>query len=201
MTGISATTTTTLLLRGLLDRENAAAWEEFHARYAPILYAVARRLGLSDADAADICQEALTCFIRDYREGKYQRERGRLRSWLSSLVRYRAIDWLRARARAPGVVGLSAAGQLSTADEIDAAWEAEQRQSILRQALDEIRQASRFDPRTLRAFERVALDDHPAAQVATELQLTIDDVYQAKSRVSQRLREIVARIEALYDDA
>lgn len=200
MTAISTQTTTTLLLRGLLDTGNTAAWEEFHTRYAPILAAVARRIGLSEADAADICQEALTCFVRDYRDGKYQRERGRLRSWLAALVRYRAIDWLRAKGREPACVGLSAAGQLSDHREIEAIWDVEQRQAILRAALAEVRRSSRFHDHTLRAFERVGLDNVSAAEVAGELNISVDEVYQAKRRVSQRLREIVTQIEARYAD-
>lgn len=201
MSTVPSPTTTTLLLDGLHDSGNDAAWREFHARYSPILLSVARRIGLSDCDAADVAQEALICFLRDYRAGKYVRERGRLRAWLSSLVRYRAIDWLRSRQRDPNEVGLSAAGEVPAQDDMEALWDAESRQTILRQALAEIRTASRIDEKTLSAFERAAIDDVPPAIVAAELHMTVDDVYQAKSRVSSKLREIVARIEAIYEES
>ena len=33
------------------------AWDEFVALYEPLIYGLARRKGLQDADARDICQE------------------------------------------------------------------------------------------------------------------------------------------------
>lgn len=194
-------TTTSLLLAGLHDSNNQAAWHEFHARYSPILLSVARRLGLTDDDAADVAQEALVCFLRDYRAGKYVRERGRLRTWLSSIVRFRVIDSFRKKQQHAAEVGLSAAGDVPSPEDMEALWDAEARQMMLRQALDEVRTLSRMDERTLRAFERAALDDVPTAIVAAELQMSIDDVYQAKSRVSSRLREVIVRLEAAYEDA
>lgn len=201
MSFIHAPTTTSLLLTGLHDPDNDAAWREFHARYTPIMLAVARRLGLSEADAADVAQEALICFLRDYRAMRYARERGRLRAWLSSLVRYRVLDWFRARRNGVDEVALSAAGEVPTDEDIEAVWDAEQRQELLRQAMHEVRSASRLDEKTIRAFERVAIDNVPAASVATELCMTVEDVYQSKRRVSVRLREVIARLEALYEDA
>ncbi|MDX2200055.1 MAG: sigma-70 family RNA polymerase sigma factor [Phycisphaerae bacterium] len=194
-------TTTSLLLAGLHDSANQAAWHEFHARYSPVLLAVARRLGLTESDAADVAQEALMCFLRDYQAGKYVRERGRLRTWLSSIVRFRVIDSFRKKQQGAAEVGLSAAGDVPSPEDMEALWDAEARQMMLRQALDEVRTSSRIDERTLRAFERAALDDVPVAIVAAELHISTDDVYQAKSRVSSRLREVVSRLEAVYEDA
>jgi hypothetical protein len=59
--------TTTHLLDGLFDTENQQAWAEFDSRYRPILIGFLKRMGLSDADAADVAQDTLTCFVQDYR--------------------------------------------------------------------------------------------------------------------------------------
>ena len=48
------TTTTTVLLEGLLDSGNEAVWREFDARYRPIIVGFARTLGLDPDDAADV---------------------------------------------------------------------------------------------------------------------------------------------------
>lgn len=45
-----------LLLR-IQDPQNDAAWAEFVAIYEPLVYRLARRQGLQDADADDLCQE------------------------------------------------------------------------------------------------------------------------------------------------
>ena len=91
--------TSTLLLAGLADSNNSVVWEEFDARYRPIVFGYARRLGLSEEEAADAAQDAMVRFVQEYRLGKYDRARGRLRSWLIGIVKARAIDVLRAKAR------------------------------------------------------------------------------------------------------
>jgi hypothetical protein len=70
--------TTTALLEGLHDPADAVAWEQFDRRYRPIVVGFASRLGLADADAADVAQEVMLQFVKEYRAGKYDRQRGRL---------------------------------------------------------------------------------------------------------------------------
>ena len=82
------TLTTTQLLEGLADPANQAVWQVFDARYRPVLLAFARRLDLSAEDAADVAQEALTRFMTALREGRFDRDRGRLRSWMVGIARH-----------------------------------------------------------------------------------------------------------------
>jgi RNA polymerase sigma-70 factor (ECF subfamily) len=58
---------------------------------------------------------------------------------------------------------------------------------LMRRALELIRRD--FEEHTFRAFWQTAVDGRPAADVAADLGLTVDAVYQAKSRVLRRLRE------------
>jgi hypothetical protein len=51
--GESPTTRLTLLAR-LRDLRDAGAWGEFMEIYAPLVYGLARRHGIQDADAADL---------------------------------------------------------------------------------------------------------------------------------------------------
>ena len=92
------TRTTTALLEGLRDSENAILWEAFDRRYRPILVGFARNLGLDEVDAADVAQETLSRFVQEYREGRYDRSRGRLGAWLVGIARYRILDLRRKRA-------------------------------------------------------------------------------------------------------
>ena len=45
------------LIVKLRDPADAGAWCEFVALYEPLVYRLARRKGLQDADARDLCQE------------------------------------------------------------------------------------------------------------------------------------------------
>jgi len=192
--------TSTGLLNGLHQADNHALWREFDARYRPIILGFARRLGLRDEDAADAAQESLMSFLKGYREGNYDRSRGRLRAWLMTIVRRRVIDIQRAKELSRPARGSSAVGEIPDEGALEALWESERRSGLLRQAMEELRKTSRTSEKTLRAFDLYVLQERPVEAVAEELQLSPGDVYMAKNRVAERLREIVARLDKLFDD-
>ncbi len=189
--------TTTELLAGLHERGNRAAWDEFDRRYRPILMGFLGRMGLNESDAADVAQETLTCFVEDYRAGKYDRQQGRLRSWLIGIARCRLADWRRVAGRRREQPGGSAIEELADHEGAEAAWEEEERRHVFQQALAELRETTCFNVRTIAAFERVALRQESIESVSAELGLTPQEIYNAKNRVVEKLREILRR----YDDS
>ena len=166
---IDATRTTTVLLQGLFDSENEAVWSEFDARYRPILVAFARRLGLGEADAADVAQETLLEFIGAYRGGRYDRERGRLRSWLIGIARTRVAAIRRFRAGRREVRGASALLDLDDEAGMTRVWDAERRGVILREAMHELRAGTRLRDETINVFEMLVVHQMPVAAVAEEM--------------------------------
>lgn len=200
MTTASQINTTTELLAGLHDNQNRAAWDEFDRRYRPILVGFLRRMGCSEIDAADVAQDTLACFVRDYRANKYDREQGRLRSWLIGIARCRLADMRRAAGRRGRLRGESAIANLPDDTDAERVWEAEQRQCIFARAVAELRQTTRFNERTIEAFERVVLRGEPVETVAAQTGLTPQEIYNAKNRVVERLRDLVQRYEAGFLD-
>jgi DNA-directed RNA polymerase specialized sigma24 family protein len=63
-----------------------------------------------------------------------------------------------------------------------------------------IRDESAIDDRTLTAFELVGLRGVPAAQVAEQCKMTIEQVYVAKSRVAKRLKELVEEMTRAFEE-
>lgn len=194
-----ALTTTTLLLDSLKDSSQAAAWSEFDARYRPILTAFARRLGLGAADAEEVAQEALAEFLRAYREGRYDRGKGRLRSWLISIGQNTVLKHLRRVRRAPQR-GASHLEDLSDTDRVIAIWEAEHERSIFARAWEALTESGRTADKTLRAFELVSMRGASAEAAAAECGMSLDEVYIAKNRVTARLRRIVEEMTAAYEE-
>ncbi len=193
-------TTTTALLEALRDPGNEAVWREFDERYRPIIFGFVRRLGFGNEDAADLTQETLTRVFQDHRAGKYDRQRGRLRSWIIGIVKHRVADLRRARTKRRDWRGESAIIELPDDDRLTAEWEAEQKRAILHQAIAELRDQSKLNEKTIRAFELYAIQERRADDVAQQLGLTTHDVYMAKRNVAKRLRTVLARMEALFDD-
>jgi RNA polymerase sigma-70 factor (ECF subfamily) len=77
----------------LVQRGDARAFEAIYDRHGSAAFSLAYRIAGNRAAAEDIVQEA---FLSVWRSGgRYQPERGNLRSWLLSVVHNRAIDSLR----------------------------------------------------------------------------------------------------------
>lgn len=192
--------TSTTLLEGLFDTSDRRIWREFDARYRPIVTGFARRLGLSLHEAEDAAQDVLSDFVKEYRAGNYDRSRGRLRSWLIGMVKTRIAQVKRLQVRRRERRGASALVELTDAPDLDLAWDQERKLALLRQALLELRETSRTSAKTLEAFEQYVLQRRPAQEVARRLGVTAQEVYVAKNRVADRVRNIVARLDGLFDD-
>ena len=195
----NASRTTTAMLHALHDPDAAGVWDEFDARYRPVLIGFARNLGLDDADAADVAQDTLTRFLEQYRDGKYERDRGRLGAWLVGIARYRVLD-LRRKHGKRALRGESAMVDMDDEMGLTQVWEEERRKTILRQAMDQLRSSGRSDEKTIRAFEMLFIYSMTPQAVAEELEMTVQGVYVAKSRVAERLQVIVKNIENDFDE-
>jgi RNA polymerase sigma-70 factor (ECF subfamily) len=191
MSQTHSSTRPSLLVR-LRDAADNDSWQTFVQTYGPLLYHYARRRGLQDADAADVAQDAMAEVVRAIRTFEYQPEVGRFRDWLGTLV-FRKLARFRERQNrreaAAGSDTTTDGLQQAAAPAADAEWADEFNAQLLRVALQRVQ--AHFEPTTWRAFERLWIDNQPAADVAQEVGLTIDNVYRAKWRVLKRLQEEV----------
>lgn len=195
--GAMLTRTSTILLEGLKDSSDRTVWQEFDGRYRPLLMAVGRKLGLGVADAEDAAQEAMAAFIVEYRAGRYRREMGRLRDWLSGIMAHKVHDTQRRLHRQRAMAKDSAAAlELIEDNSVREAIEQEWDRAALRQCLEEVRRE--VTPQMYESFELVALKQLPAAHVAERLGISPDSVYQNKRRVLIRIRELLPQIEELW---
>ena len=79
-----------------IGRKDAEAFEVFYDRHGGAAYSLAYRIVGDRAAAEEVTQEA---FISVWRSGaRFDAARGSVRSWLLSVVRNRAIDFLRSKA-------------------------------------------------------------------------------------------------------
>lgn len=197
------TVTTTQLIEDLKDSANAAAWSAFDERYRPVLIAFGRRLGLSPDDAGELAQRALGAFSGALRQGHYHRDRGRLSSWLIGIARNIAVEMRRRRLdpRASGNDAIAdVPAEVPECERLTEVWQRERDHVILARAMALLRESTRTDERTLRVFELFALRNVPAAEVACECHVEVENVYVIKNRLTKRLRTLVHELTAAYDE-
>jgi RNA polymerase sigma-70 factor (ECF subfamily) len=172
-------TTSASLLDRLRRPDDAEAWTRFVELYTPLLHRWACRLGLQEADAADLVQDVFGLLLRKLPEFEYDPKRS-FRGWLRTVLVNRWRNWPRR-----GEAALTA--DLPGPDPADDRDEDEYRRYVVGRAL-KIMQTD-FEPPTWKACWECVVNGRPAAEVAAELGMTVAAVYIARSRVLRRLRE------------
>ena len=179
-----------LLLRA--QTGETAAWKDLTGLYRPLILGWLNRQGVPAGDLEDLSQEVLLSVVKHLPGFQHSGQRGALRSWLCTIVCSRTADYWRAidaGTRASGGSGAAAAlQQIADPDsDLNRQWDEEHDRYVLDCLLDLVEEE--FEPATLRAFRRLALDGASGEEAAQELGLSVAAVYVAKSRVLQRIRQ------------
>lgn len=188
--------TTSTILDRMKHLDDASMWTRFHDRFRRPLLAFARRYGLSDQDAEEAVQETLTAFVESYRSGKYDREKGRLSSWLFGIA-FQQIANRRRRvgrdAQREAKPGESFWGAVADQREAEQAWDASWEASVLEECLRQVRRE--VAERTFEAFRMIVREGRVPEEVARELGMSREAIYVAKHRVLKRLAELMQEYE------
>lgn len=178
-----------LLLR-LANPSDGAAWTDFVDRYGELIRRFCRQRGLQTSDADDVTQDVLVSLTKAMPGFRYDPEKGRFRSYLKTIV-VRAIA--RRSCQKDPATSLERVDELTRAGledaGVEAAWEAEWRRYHVRTAMGAIEKE--YNAHDVEAFRRYALAQQDAASVADALGLSVDQVYQAKSRITRRLSALI----------
>jgi RNA polymerase sigma-70 factor (ECF subfamily) len=194
---IHVTRTTTQLLDALHDSANEPVWLQIDARYRPVVTAMARRLGLTDSDSDEVAQQTLAEFVKAYGEGRYDRSKGRLSSWILGIAHHSIIRVLKRSKRENATT--TSLGEVVDEPALRSIWADERDRAILSQALEVLRGESGVDDRTLLAFELTSLRGVPAPEAAEQCGMSVDQVYVAKSRIVKRLKALVEQLTEAFE--
>src|SRR5712671_4553337 len=93
------------LLSRLRDLGDSDSWRTFFDTYWRLIYNLARKSGLSDADAQDVVQETVIAVARKMPEFRYDPAKGSFKQWLLLITRRRIHDHLRKLYRSERGIG------------------------------------------------------------------------------------------------
>lgn len=182
------------LLLKLRDKGDCQSWREFVAVYRPVVYRMARRRGMQDADAQDLAQVVLLSVAESVSRWEADPHRARFRTWLSRVARNAIIDAFRRRRPDIGQGSTTHIARLQQQPEpASAEIERECRREIFRSAARGVRWE--FAEETWLAFWLTAVEGRDCREVAKELGKSVGAVYIARSRVMRRLQEKVREAE------
>lgn len=188
-------TTRLSFLHRLRSRDDTQTWRIFHKQYGELLINYARRLGATLDTAEDIAQEVEMYVFRAMENFRHRARKGCFRAYLRSSVVHALARRIKQQARQEATLDPSSIARLANSDaDQDAVWQREHYLHRIRFAIRAI--AGEVEPSTLEAFRLHALAGCSGADTAARLGISVDCVYQAKSRVIKRLRELIRAMEA-----
>ena len=191
-----AATRASLILR-LKDAEDVAAWDEFAAIYAPVIFRVATSRGFQAADAENLVQEVFLAVANSVANWLERDDRGRFRAWLLRIARNESIDMLTERATRPlGRDGSTAdrdLANLPARDEFSSALDLEYDRAVFHWAAEQVRAA--VSVQTWDAFWLTSIDGLSVNEVAERLNTRPGNVYVSRSRVMSRVKQLVQEYE------
>jgi RNA polymerase sigma-70 factor, ECF subfamily len=193
--------TQSLLLANIQSLENREAWSEFVQIYRPVIYRMARRRGMQDADAQDLTQEVLVRVSKAI--DRWEPQAGvRFRHWLRK-VASNAIVTAVTKSKPMGMVDGSAAEQILADTPEFAAAKTELHQECFRERYLRAAAIVKVDisPVTWAAFEQTVIQGRTCEEAADLLGKSLGTIYAARSRVLKRLQVEVQRLAQLQGDA
>lgn len=190
-----------LILR-LRDWDDQASWNDFFETYWKLIYSVALKAGLNDAEAQDVVQETIISVARYIPGFRYDPALGSFKSWLMRITRTRIADHFRKRRfekggkRFPREQAMDPGQMEAYADlgdfDLEAAWNEEWERHILANALAKVRES--VNPVQYQMFYLHVCKGLPAREVAASLGVKLAEVYFAKYKVGSATKKAVQQM-------
>jgi RNA polymerase sigma-70 factor (ECF subfamily) len=191
-----------LLLR-LRDWDDQASWKEFFETYWKLIYGVARKAGLTDAEAQDVVQETIISVARKMPDFSYDPALGSFKAWLMQVTRWRITDHFRKKQyerqgrrypREEPMDGNWIDEQVDLGGfDLESVWNEEWTKHVLEAALAKVRQRS--NPRQFQMFYMHVCRSVAARQVAERLGVKLTQVYFAKYKIGAAVKSEIAKME------
>jgi RNA polymerase sigma factor (sigma-70 family) len=193
--------------KSLLDRlrnwDDERGWRDFFDTYWKLIYGVARKAGLSDAEAQDAVQETIISVARKMPGFVYDPVSGSFKAWLMQVTRRRISDQFRKKHYQAGDKRLPREEPLDTtvansipapdACNLESIWDNEWQKHLLEAALERIK--AHANPKQFQMFYLHVSRRIPARDVAQRLGVKLAEVYFAKYKISALLRKEIKRLE------
>ncbi len=190
-------TRASLILR-LPDAADVAAWDEVVEIYAPLIHRLAIRQQMQRADTDDLVQEVFAAIAKSVSNWLDRPDRGSFRAWLLRIARNAAISQLTRRSTRTLGSGGNKVLDLMTElpaqqSDVSSQFDLEYRRHVYRWAATQVRDS--VNETTWLAFQLTHIEVHSPADVARQLGVSVGTVYVSRSRVMNRLQELVKRYE------
>ena len=191
------------LLSKLKSWEDHDSWREFFDTYWKLIYSVARKAGLDDAEAQEAVQETIISVAKEMGGFKYEPAKGGFKRWLLTVTRRRILDQMRKRYRERSACVADAAAtsvdaEISLVAEeataSDALWDSEWRSHLLAAASARVR--TQVKAEHFQIFEQTAVHGWSVADTAKAFGVSRINVHVIRHRVGDAMKKELKRLQA-----
>ena len=183
------------LLSRMQNWEDQESWKDFFETYWRLIYSVATKAGLTDAEAQDVVQETVISVAKSIHNFKRDPKLGSFRGWLRHITQRRITDQLRKRTpaeresnRTPlvDIQDTSGAG-------LEPIWDREWQSNIFQAAVQRLK--TRVKEEHYQIFHLHVLKQLSVPAVADKLGISVRQVYLVKHRVTSMLKKEIRRLD------
>lgn len=191
------------LLSRLKNWDDQASWQEFFDTYWKLVYGVATKAGLTDAEAQDVVQETVITVAKNLEQFKTDPAHGSFKGWLLHTTRWRIADQFRKR---PPEASRSSGrpddtSRTATVERVadpagfslDALWEEEWTRNLSAVAAENVKR--RVSPEEYQIFDLCVVRNCPVKEVAAKLGVKVWKVYFAQKKVLALIRQEIKKLE------
>lgn len=191
------------LLQRLKNWQDQSSWQEFFDTYWKLIHSFALKSGLTEAEAQDVVQETMVAVAKRIPTFHYDPALGSFKYWLRQLTHWRVTDQFRKRGRLArhsvsaddpeADVTLLDNLEDPASDALDKLWEAQWEENLIEAAKTRVKR--RVEPRLFQMYDLSVRKEWPPAKVADALDVPVSQVYLAKHRVAEFIKEELKQIE------
>lgn len=180
---------------------DGASWVEFMGIYQPVVYRMAKRRGLQDADAHDVMQQVFVSVAGAIQRWESRDDLPPFRAWLTTITKNAISKALSRRPRDRAAGSTSVMEQLNAVvavgESSDEEFVAESRRQIFRWAAQRVR--IEFAQSTWDMFWRTSVLGESVSDVAVAIGRSAGAVYIARHRVVTRLKDEIAGLSNQWE--
>lgn len=191
------------LLTRLKNWDDQEGWKVFFDTYWRLIYSVALKSGLTDAEAQDVVQETVISVAKHIHKFERNRSLGSFKGWLRNIIRWRIADQVEKRSlSAKNIVPLySDDGEAPDIAEIpdpggvlqEDMWEEEWRTNLFQTAVQRVKR--RVKEEHYFVFDLHVVRQWPVLKVAQKLGVSVGQIYLIKHRISTLVRKEIRALE------
>ena len=190
------------LLSKLKSWENQDSWRDFFNTYWKLIFDVAKKSGLDEAEAQEAVQETVISVAKEMKGFRYDPAKGGFKRWLLTIARRRILDQMRKRYRNrtantlnPADTSVDAEISLASEESItpDALWDEEWKTHLLAAAMARVR--GQVKAEHFQIFEQTTVHGWSIADTAKAFNVSRINVHVIRHRISGLMKKELKRLE------